>query len=128
MKLLHAAVQFEREENATFFFEGILKAVEKREFTLNESLAQEIFGIREKYMVKIYEFENADIEIFIGKKFRCVGLFHIAIGMPFKTREEIIKTARSFGLKVYEKERTGKDKLVFITDPEGNLYELKSTE
>ncbi len=119
-------MQFEKEENARFIMEGVLKLKLKKEFSLNKNLSQEIFGIKEDYIVKIYELNNADIEVFIGKKFPCTGLFHIAIGMPPEEREEIVKTARSFGLKVFEKERAGKDKLVFITDPEGNLFELKS--
>ena len=126
MKLLHTALQFEKEENAKFVMEGILKLKLKKEFPLDKNLCREIFGIEENYKVKVYELRNADLEVFIGKRFPCTGLFHVAIGMLPAEREEIIKTVRSFGLKVFEKERAGKDKLVFIAGPEGNLFELKS--
>ncbi len=126
MRLLHTALQFEKEEDARFIMEGILKLKLKKEFPLDKNLCREIFGIEENYEVKVYELRNADLEVFIGKKFPCAGLFHIAIGMQPEEREEIIKTARSFGLRVFEKERAGKDKLVFIADSEGNLFELKS--
>ncbi len=126
MKLLHTVLQFEKEENAKFVLEGVFKLPLKREFFLDKNLAFEIFGIKEDYSVKIYALENADIEVFIGKKFPCASLSHIALNLPFEEREEIIKTARSFGLSVFEKERTGKDKFVFLKDSEGNLYELKS--
>ena len=123
MKFLHSAVQMTKLENAKFFFEGILHLKSVRTYTLDEKLSEEIFGVKENYDVLFYALENGFIEVFIGKKFPYVGLSHIALAL--RNREEIINSARKFGLWVYEKERTGKDKLVFIKDPDGNLYELK---
>ena len=126
MKFLHVAVQIEKIENAAFFFEGIFHLERERAYILKENLAEEIFGIKENYNVILYKLDNGFIEVFIGKKNTCISLNHIALSIP--NREEVINAAKKFGLWVYEKERKNKNKLVFIKDPDGNLYELKKQE
>ena len=123
MKFLHCAIQIEKMEDTLFFFEGILRLVKIREYVLEKELSEEIFGMRERYSVVLYGLENGSIEVFVGKKNPYIGLGHIALSV--KNREEIINSARKFGLWVFQKERTNKNKLVFIKDPGGNLYELK---
>jgi catechol 2,3-dioxygenase-like lactoylglutathione lyase family enzyme len=126
MKFLHVAVQMKKIENAVFFFEEIFHLERERTYILKENLAEEIFGIKENYNVILYKLNGGFIEVFIGKKNPCISLNHIALSIP--NREEVINTAKKFGLWVYEKERRNKNKLVFIKDPDGNLYELKKQE
>jgi hypothetical protein len=125
MKLLHATLQFEKEENVKLVFEDLFSLKCKRNYTLDESLAEEIFGIKHTYKVKFYELENTDIEVFIGAKPVCTSLNHIALKLKYSEREEVIAKAKALGFRVFEKEREGKDKLVFVKDNEGNYYELK---
>ncbi len=126
MNFLHYAVQETTVENTTVFFEGILGLKKIREYELDKNLCREIFGIEKNYKVVIYELGNGAIEVFIGKKENCISLTHIALSP--NNREEILKNARKYGLWIFEKERKEKDKLVFIKDFDGNLYELKSAK
>ncbi len=126
MNFLHYAVQTTTVENATVFFEGILGLKKIREYELDKNLCREIFGIEKNYKVVLYELENGAIEVFIGKKENCISLTHIALSP--NNREGILKNARKYGLWIFEKERKEKDKLVFIKDFDGNLYELKSAK
>ena len=124
MKLHHAAVACQSEENADRFYGGVLGLKRIKTSKAGKDLIQQIFDIPLECQFIFYANENIGIEVFIipPKKQKGLRIEHLC--MEVDDREAFIATCRAGGVEVKEIPR-GENMLVFIKDYDGNIFEIK---
>ena len=124
MKLHHAAVVCQSEENADRFYEGILGLKRIKTSTARKDLIQQIFDIPLECQFIFYGKDNVGVEVFIIPQKTGNGLHFEHLCMQVDNREALIAKCRAGGLEVREIPK-GDAILVFIKDYDGNIFEIK---
>ena len=120
--LQHIALQCNNSKKAEIFFTKILELTLEKEFSLQENLTNEIFGIKENVDVKIYGNEQTKFEIFITQKLQNIGFEHTCIEIDDK--EKFIERCNKYDIKPMFVKK-GEKTLFFVKDFAGNLFEIK---
>ena len=122
--LKHAGLVCATEENADRFYQELLGLIKNSPSILPRSLSKAIFGIDSDLTMINYMKEGLHFEIFIQdqKKKNSGTIEHLCIEV--ENRQEFIDRCRSMGVTLNQIQK-GEKKLVFITDFDGNLFEVK---
>lgn len=125
MKLLHAALRVSSFENARRFYEEFLGLELVREYELDIERARKLFGVRQRFSARLYKLDNALLEVFVGGAHELrPKIEHVCLEV--RDRESLKKRAEEMKFKTIEVERKEKQNLIFIYDPDGNIFEIKS--
>ncbi len=124
MKLIHTGLAASSEEHADRFFIDILGLDKSTPKTLGKGLARTIFGINEELLMINYRCETAHYEIFVYQGYRALvkQVTHSCIEVV--NRKDLVNKCRVAGTRVQEIPK-GPGTLVFISDFDGNLFEVK---
>ena len=122
MELNHIALTVTDHQEVIDFYQDILGFQTMRVFELEEQLSDKIFGIKTDVAVAVLTRDELTLEIFISKTPLKHGFGHICLNV--KKRDEIIRKAKALKYKIVSIDRGTYD-LIFISDKNGNLFELK---
>ena len=125
MNLEHVALSIRDRDEIEGFYQDILGMKLIRSFQLDKILAFDIFGMAENPEVFLLEKDQVQFEIFLSPKRHPHGFDHICISTA--GRDEIMKKARESSYRVFRQKRDHSD-LVFISDKNGNTFEVKKGE
>jgi hypothetical protein len=127
MKFVHTALGASSEKNADRFFNNILGLEKQIPKILNKEITRAIFGISEEFLIINYKNENVHYEIFINEKFKGPERQISHSCLQVKGLINIVDKCRKAGLKVVEVPK-GTGVVTFISDFDGNLFELKEEQ
>ncbi len=122
MELNHIALTVTGHQEITDFYQDILGFQTMRVFELEEQLSEKIFGIPSDVAIAVLTRDELTLEIFISKTPVKPGFAHICLNV--RNRDEIIRKAKALGYRIVSIDRGSYD-LIFISDKNGNLFELK---
>lgn len=124
MDFIHAGLAASSEEKADRFYGGILGLEKSPPKTLAKDLSRNIFGIDQELPVLNYRAENVHYEILVYKDYRAPEkqITHTCIRVA--GLKDIVDKCSGAGLRVVQVPK-GEVVLTFISDYDGNLFELK---
>ncbi len=122
MKLEHIAISVNNSSEIENFYRDILGMNVVKSFTLNKSLAENIFGIEKDISVFLVKKDELILEIFVVAMQDGLGFNHICLAV--KNREELVAKAEQNNYKCIRIEREISD-LIFVKDKSGNIFEIK---
>jgi len=124
MNYIHSGLAASSEEKADRFYIGILGLEKSMPKTLDKNLAQTIFGINDELLIIHYQGGTAHYEILVYQDYKAPDkqIAHSCIQVTGLTN--IVNKCRDAGMKVVEIPK-GSIVLTFISDYDGNLFELK---
>lgn len=126
MRLHHIALNIQRKEELTDFYQNILEFQPEYQFDLNKDIATKIFNISEQPRVFLYKKEEIYFELFVYEGSTLPAFAHLC--MQITDRETIVKKCEEAGYPVIRIKRSDKPDLLFIKDKTGNIFELKNDE
>lgn len=124
MKLKHIALNIERTEELTDFYENVLGFHLVHQYELNTAFAEKIFGIEIKTDVFVYSNFTLDLELFVLPEKTNHGFAHICVEM--EDRDIVAERARKARYPIIKIEREEKEDLLFVMDRAGNKFEMKN--
>ncbi len=124
MDFIHVGLAASSEENADRFYAGILGLEKSPPKTLDRNLARNIFGIDDELLILNYRDKNVHYEILVWTDYRAFEkqIAHTCIRIA--GLKDIVDKCKKVGLKVVQVSK-GAAVLTFISDHDGNLFELK---
>jgi catechol 2,3-dioxygenase-like lactoylglutathione lyase family enzyme len=127
MQLHHMAIVCRSRENADLFYRQILGLEELKVFELDDQLAEQIFRVSRGCEVRLYGNEHFKVEVFVAdlgtdETQRDRNYEHHCLEVP--EREAFAATCEAHGMAVQRIPR-GQGTLIFVTDPDGNRFEIK---
>ncbi len=124
MDFIHVGLAASSEGNADRFYAGILGLEESPPKTLDRSLAKNIFGIDDELSILNYRDKNVHYEILVYRDYKAPEkqIAHTCIRIT--GLKDIVDRCKKVGLKVVQIPK-GDAVLTFISDYDGNLFELK---
>ena len=124
MRLHHVAVLCGSRENADRFYANILGLRKIKASLLSEDLADALFNIAQRCAVVLYGNETMVIEVFVPESPAEKGSSFVHLCLEVENRQEFAGKCRDSGLMVNWVER-GDSLLMFVSDYDGNLFEVK---
>ena len=124
MKFIHTGLAASSEEKADRFYIDVLGFEKSTPKILDRSMTHAIFGIEKDLLIINYKNENVHYEILIYADYippekqiahSCIMVIDL---------KNLIKKCRDAGLKVIEVPK-GTGTITFISDYDGNLFEIK---
>jgi catechol 2,3-dioxygenase-like lactoylglutathione lyase family enzyme len=124
MKYIHTGLAASSEKNADRFYTGILGLTKSEQKIIDKKLIQAIFAIDSELVMMNYQNQTVHYEIFIQHGYSAPKkqLAHSCIKVS--DLAGIVKKCRNEGLKIVQIPK-GKAMLTFISDYDGNLFEIK---
>ena len=124
MNIIHSGLAASSEEKADCFFVDILGLEKSMPKTLDKTLAQAIFGINHELLIIHYQGGTVHYEILVYQDYKAPDkqIAHSCIQVT--DLSSIVSKCRDAAMKVIEIPR-GSFVLTFISDYDGNLFELK---
>lgn len=125
MNLLHVALACSSEENADKFYRDLLGLKKSAIRVLPAALSRAIFGIDSEMVMINYVDGPVYFEVFIKKEKTLAGgdrVNHVCLEV--NNLVEFIEGCRNVGVTVAQVPK-GESVVTFITDYDGNLFEIK---
>ena len=124
MLLKHVALVCSSENNSDKFYRDLLGLEKKDSKVLPMTLSRQIFNLDAEYKIVNYADTTMQFEIFLGEQGGALknGLVHICLEVD--DLSEFLKRCRSLGTHTRQITR-GDGVITFITDFDGNLFEIK---
>ncbi len=122
MKLEHTALSISKPEDIKDFYQDILGMERVKEFTLSDSMANDIFGIPKDTTVFLYRSGQTFFELFLIDRPQRHNFNHTCLA--FDDKKSIFHKAQQKGYNTIRKQKEHSE-LFFIQDNSGNLFELK---
>jgi catechol 2,3-dioxygenase-like lactoylglutathione lyase family enzyme len=122
MKLEHIALSISDPKEVRNFYQDILGMTEVKAFTLQKSLAYDIFGLDEEASVFLLQKDSLFLEVFVRLEANKRSFNHICIAV--NDRETLFRKAKQKDYECIRIERDSYD-LIFIKDNSGNIFEIK---
>jgi len=122
MKLGHVAFLISEVSEIKNFYLDILNMKEIRNFKINESLTEKIFGIQKEVIVYQLQSDNTVFEIFVSDKPAKIEFQHICISV--NNIELLYSKAINNNYECVRIKRGIAD-MIFIKDKSGNIFEIK---
>jgi catechol 2,3-dioxygenase-like lactoylglutathione lyase family enzyme len=122
--LKHVALVCSSENNSDKFYKDLLGLEKKDTKVLPRTLGRQIFNLDAEYTIVNYTDNTMHFEIFLDKQgdaYRS-GLAHICIEVD--DFSEFLKRCRSMGTHIRQIPK-GNGVITFISDFDGNLFEIK---
>ena len=124
MRLHHAAVICKSQENADRFYHGILGLEKTKTQTLEEGLAQRVFGTPCECQLFLYGNDHFAVEVFVPASVPGVGSPFKHLCLQVEDRDAFVGKCQAARLVVRQIPK-GESLLVFVEDYDGNLFEIK---
>ncbi len=124
MDFIHTGLPASSEEKADSFYAGILGLEKLPPKTLARNLALQIFGIDDELLVLNYRDKNVRYEILICRDYEAPERQIAHTCIEAAGLKDIVDKCIEAGLKVVQVPK-GDVVLTFISDYDGNLFELK---
>lgn len=124
-QLIHAGVCVSSEDRARLVFEDVFGLKSTKDFQAPAELIQTLFGVDEPVRILVYGAGPADIEVFVCATAagRAPGFSHLCLECA--DRDSLVSRARDAGFGVRRHARADGSFIIFIQDPDANLYEIK---
>ena len=124
MLLKHVALECSSEEAADKFYETLLGLKKMPSKIIPSALSKKIFNVDMEYKVTIYRDDNIQFEIFVStrKRHKNRKIEHVCLEVV--APESFLKKCRDLETKILRIPR-GDSYLTFISDYDGNLFEIK---
>ncbi|MCP5044574.1 MAG: VOC family protein [bacterium] len=124
MDLIHIGLVASSEDNANRFFGDLLGLEMTRRSELPRVLAKRLFGVEDGCEILYFEDPSVVFEIFVtGWAEQAPNkISHTCIEV--EQRSDLLARATGMGFEVIEAPR-GEDNIYFLTDGDGNLFEVK---
>lgn len=124
MHFIHTGLAASSEKNADDFYSAILGLEKSSPKNLDRDLSLAIFNIDCELLLLHYQSGTTDFEIIIYQGYSApkIQIAHSCIQV--NSKESIVKKCRGAGLKVIEVPK-GSGVITFVSDYDGNLFELK---
>jgi catechol 2,3-dioxygenase-like lactoylglutathione lyase family enzyme len=122
MKLEHVALHVKDHTEIKNFYQDILGMELVRSFTMNQTLASDIFWLEESPQVFLMKKDHVQFEVFLSPAKYTPGFSHVCISSSH--RDELMEIASKHSYRVLRLMREYSD-LVFIWDHYGNAFEVK---
>ena len=125
MILRHVALTCSSEEKSDKFYQNLLGLQKSATKTVPPALSNALFGIESELKIINYLNENLQFEIFITshQNTRVRRIEHVCLQV--NDLAAFLKTCRLWQVKIVQVPRDDKP-LTFISDDDGNLFEIKS--
>lgn len=125
MKFIHTGLPASSEKKADSFFVDILGLEKSAPKTLNKNLSQALFGINNELPVINYKDENIHFEIIIYPDYKIPDkqIAHFCIHV--NDLKNFISKCKNAHLEVTEVQKETGSVVTFVSDYDGNLFELK---
>jgi catechol 2,3-dioxygenase-like lactoylglutathione lyase family enzyme len=124
MKYLHTGLCSSSEKNADLFFQDVLGLAKSESFVFPAELIKGIFGINSEMKAVNYKAEGIRFEVFIDPSYKARYLSMAHSGLEVENLTEFLKKCEDKRIKVSRTPK-GDSFVIFITDPDGNLFEIK---
>ncbi|MCF8226415.1 MAG: VOC family protein [Bacteroidales bacterium] len=118
----HVAITVNETEEIKNFYEEVLHFVVKEKFSLNQTIARQIFDTTANVKVIKMQHPGAELEIFLSHERETRIFSHICLA--YRNADHIFKKSVEQGYKAIVKENPGKN-TYFIWDKSGNMFEIK---
>jgi catechol 2,3-dioxygenase-like lactoylglutathione lyase family enzyme len=122
LKINHIALCSRSEDNAKLFYNEILGIPLIKKFEISKDLSNKIFKINKNIQVLVFEYNKIKFEIFISEINYFRNFNHICIEIDDK--KKLIERCNKNNIKYFYVKKNNKI-LLFITDIDGNLFEIK---
>ena len=124
MLLKHVALVCSSENNSDKFYKDLLGLEKKDTKVLPKTLGRQIFNLDAEYTIVNYADKTMHFEIFLSKQGGAhqTGLAHICLEVD--DLSEFLKKCRSSGTHTRQIPKEN-GVITFITDFDGNLFEIK---
>ncbi len=122
MKTEHIALTISNKEEIANFYQQVMGMQIVKNFTIEKTLAYNIFAIAKDTPVYLLQNKDFTLEIFINHEQKINSFKHICLGL--QNREALFETAERLGYEAIRIEREKFD-LLFIKDKDKNIFELK---
>jgi catechol 2,3-dioxygenase-like lactoylglutathione lyase family enzyme len=113
------------EARAKLVFEDILGLERTKDFQAPAELIFALFGVDEPVRILVYGTGCADVEVFVSASAagRAPGFSHLCLECA--DRDGVVSRAAAAGFGVRRFARPDGSFIIFIQDPDANLYEIK---
>jgi len=122
MNLEHVALSIADRNEIENFYQDILGMELVRSFTLDRSLANDIFGIEKSPEVFLMQKDQVQFEVFLSPARFSPGFSHVCFSSSH--RDEMFDNAARHSYRVFRLKRKSSE-LIFISDKSGNVFEVK---
>ena len=127
MKIEHIAVSSNTEELADEFFIKLLELKKVRSFVVSEDLMEQFFKTKREQRIIRYENEGLSVEAFISDDKNQARDRFTHTCLIIEDRIKLIERAKKLNIEVIQVPRKDSDGFyLFLKDPYGNLFEIKS--
>ena len=125
MLLKHVAIECNLETNSDKFYKDLLGLDKVRSKILPSAMAKKIFGIDFEYKIIDYANDTLHFEVFIANKknLRNRTVEHVCLEVD--NLEEFLRRCKGMSIDILTIPKGGDAYLTFITDYDGNLFEIK---
>ena len=124
MLLKHVALVCSSEKNSDKFYQGLLGLEKKGSKILPRMLSKQIFHIDAEYKIINYMGNNMHFEIFLGNQDDVTKPRIEHICLEVDNISEFLKKCHTMDIHTLQIPK-GDDFITFITDFDGNLFEIK---
>lgn len=123
--LQHIALTVNDPEEIENFYEKVLLFDMKYKFSMNGKVPQQIFNIKGPTDVRVLEYQNVQLEIFVSPQKEKKVFSHICLGYwePENSYRKAVKSGYKALLKHNESHDT-----YFIWDKSNNMFEIKEMQ
>lgn len=123
--LKHVALFCSSEEKSDKFYEELLNLKKKGSKILSSELSKQIFNLDSEYKMINYIDNDIQFEIFINPEKRVFENKIEHICLKVDNFDAFIEKCRASGIKVKQIPKTDSSLITFISDYDGNLFEIK---
>ena len=124
MEFVHTGLAVSSEENADRFYRDVLGLAKSEPKTVDKKTMQASFGIDHELSVIHYRGETVDYEIFVCPGYKAPNGQIAHSSLKVTDLADIVHKCRDADMNVIEVPK-GSVVLTFVSDYDGNLFELK---
>ncbi|MCU0275682.1 MAG: hypothetical protein MUF02_02295 [Acidobacteria bacterium] len=124
MRVLHVGVGASCERNADLFFQELLGLEKAAPVSLSVELSRSIFAIERELAIIHYRAEGIHFEVFVDPSCRAPAPTVAHTCLEADDPDGLLVRCTALGLRVNRTPK-GDSSVTFISDLDGNLYEVK---
>ena len=125
MKFIHIGLAASSENKADSFFVDILELEKSVPKILNKNLSQALFGINNELVIINYRDENVHYEIIIYPQYKAPDKQIAHSCIQINDLNKFVGKCKDAGLKIIEVTKDNGGVVTFVSDYDGNLFEVK---